>query len=268
MTSRLALRLARAIVRRYPAAWRERYEAELLALIEDAPPRWRDVVDLGRGSLVERAGAVVEPAAHPTLSAAVVLAARYVLVPATMVAGAVALGMALKAALGPPSVATADTAGVVCLLLIAGSVLAYLARGIRSVLAGVPRWSLGLPHTLIWLGILVGLIALETWTGETPTTFGVLRWLYQAAIGTFLVLSHSPVRPGQRLVDSVNQLMLAREQLSWARMELTRCQTLASEGAAVEGELARAQSELARWQTQHDEAMRALQSMGYRARLP
>jgi multidrug resistance efflux pump len=76
------------------------------------------------------------------------------------------------------------------------------------------------------------------------------------------------VRPGQQLVDSVNQLMLAREQLSWARMEFTRCQTLASEGTAVEGELARAQTELARWQAQHDEAMRALQSMGYRARLP
>jgi hypothetical protein len=35
-------RLALAIIRRYPEAWRRRYEGEVLALIEDSPVRLRD----------------------------------------------------------------------------------------------------------------------------------------------------------------------------------------------------------------------------------
>jgi len=38
-------------VRLYPAQWRARYGDEFLALIEDAPPRWRDVWDVLRGAL-------------------------------------------------------------------------------------------------------------------------------------------------------------------------------------------------------------------------
>ncbi len=36
----------RWLIRLYPRAWRERYGAELEALLEDSPPRARDVVDL------------------------------------------------------------------------------------------------------------------------------------------------------------------------------------------------------------------------------
>ena len=35
-------RLALATVRRYPAAWRERYECEVTGLIGDFHLRWRD----------------------------------------------------------------------------------------------------------------------------------------------------------------------------------------------------------------------------------
>jgi hypothetical protein len=268
MTSRAVLRLARAIVRRYPAAWRERYEAELLALIVDSPPRWRDVVDLGRGSLVERARAVVEPAAHPKLAAAAVLAARYVLLPTVLMTAALGAGATLRWTFGPLSEAAADAAGVAALLTIAALGLAWLVRGARSVRAGTQRWSVGLAGGLAWLGLVILLLIVLSWTDGAPEGMRLVIWLYHTAIGTAVVLNRSRVRPGQQLLDTVNHLLVAREQLSWARMELTRCETLASEGAPVGGELARAQTELARWQTQHDEAMRALQSMGYRARLP
>jgi hypothetical protein len=41
--------LARAIVRCYPRSWRERYGAELRALLVDVPPRARDLLDLAMG---------------------------------------------------------------------------------------------------------------------------------------------------------------------------------------------------------------------------
>lgn len=52
--------LARAIVRRYPAAWRERYEDEVVDLLESAPVRAFDVGELFRNMLVEQVRAIVD----------------------------------------------------------------------------------------------------------------------------------------------------------------------------------------------------------------
>jgi hypothetical protein len=52
--------LARAIVHRYPAAWRERYEAEVLDLIDSAPVHAVDVGELFRNMLVEQVRATVD----------------------------------------------------------------------------------------------------------------------------------------------------------------------------------------------------------------
>lgn len=51
---------ARAIVQRYPAAWRERYEAEVLDLLDSAPVRAFDVGELFRNMLVEQVRAIVD----------------------------------------------------------------------------------------------------------------------------------------------------------------------------------------------------------------
>jgi len=42
------------LIRLYPTAWRERYEPEFVALLEERPPRARDVVDIIRGALDAR----------------------------------------------------------------------------------------------------------------------------------------------------------------------------------------------------------------------
>ena len=42
----------RAAAALYPPAWRERYAAELDALLDDVNPNWHDVVDLVKGALV------------------------------------------------------------------------------------------------------------------------------------------------------------------------------------------------------------------------
>jgi hypothetical protein len=45
-------RLLRLAVRLYPASWRHRYGDEFSALLEDAPPRWRDLPDVLKGAIV------------------------------------------------------------------------------------------------------------------------------------------------------------------------------------------------------------------------
>ena len=47
--------VARACLRLYPRRWRERYGAEVLALVDDAEARPRDLLDLALGGLRERA---------------------------------------------------------------------------------------------------------------------------------------------------------------------------------------------------------------------
>jgi hypothetical protein len=58
-------RLIRLVVRGYPRAWRERYEAEFLALIDDSPVTWRTVVDVLRSAGHEWARAAAARARDP-----------------------------------------------------------------------------------------------------------------------------------------------------------------------------------------------------------
>jgi hypothetical protein len=44
-------RLARSLIRLYPAAWRKRYGAEFEALLEEAPQGWSAVFDLFTGAI-------------------------------------------------------------------------------------------------------------------------------------------------------------------------------------------------------------------------
>jgi hypothetical protein len=47
-------RMARLLMRLYPAAWRERYGEELEALVEDSRPGWRGLADIARGAVAMR----------------------------------------------------------------------------------------------------------------------------------------------------------------------------------------------------------------------
>ena len=258
--------LARALIGRYPRAWRDRYADELLALIEDAPPRWRDLLDLWRGSLTERTRSLIEPAAYPRLSVAAVILARWVLLPAAIVGVAFALGLTLSATAGRLDETAFELATEALFVLFLGTAIGYLARGLKGALAGSPRWSLGLPGRLIFLSTWTGLIVLQTWADQLRGGYQIWSWVFSAAWTSNLVLNRLPIRTVHELKDTVEKLMLSREQLSWARMELTRCETLSAQGASNAAELARAQTELSRWQTLQDEAMGTLRQMGYRAR--
>jgi hypothetical protein len=267
LLSTARVRLARAIVRRYPRAWRDRYESELLALVQEVPPRWRDLADLSRGCAVERARALYEPAAHPTLTLLLVGAGRYLIVPALVFASFVAIGGGLRVSLGTLSGAAADAAAWTLTAALVGSLIAYLARGLYTWSVGTPRWSLGITGSIVWFGLVGVHAVVSIWADQARGSMPI-QLFYFTAYATVLVLNR--LRTCQRLIDVVNQLLGAREMIGkngWARLELARCESLAAQGVPMADGLVRARAEFDRWQAVHDEALRALSAMGYRGRL-
>ena len=68
----LSSRVAAALVERYPAVWRERYGAEMLALLEERGVRCRDLLDLLRACCSEWRIDLANPETHP-LAAGLIL---------------------------------------------------------------------------------------------------------------------------------------------------------------------------------------------------
>jgi hypothetical protein len=75
-TRPLIRRLSHAVLRRYPQAWRERYELEMTALIDDSTLGWSDVAELVRGMLEERAHELVQSDDRPKRTAIFLTALR------------------------------------------------------------------------------------------------------------------------------------------------------------------------------------------------
>lgn len=251
-------RLAHSIVRRYPQPWRERYEDELLALIEDSPLRLGDILDLARGCVVERARALVEPAERPWVLRAAIVAMQLA-VPISLFVVAWGIGTGLTAALGPPPDALTWIVMAACIATV--GVGFRLSFGVqREAVRDASPWNLHQPYPRAYVAILVMVGALGYWSqvissGATFSLFVV--WFFRSTGWLGL--------PGAEIMQALGRLYDVRYQLSWARMELSRCETLASQGT-VTADLDRARSEMARLEREQDEALQALRAMGYRAR--
>src|SRR5262245_27520461 len=118
---------AHAIVRRYPEAWRERYEAEVRGLIDDTPVQFRDLGELLRGLFTERARELLMSDEKPGRTALVVGLASPI---AGMLFAGLAwlVGNGVGRLTGPWSNASEYvTLAVFCVLL--GVVLVLLIRG-------------------------------------------------------------------------------------------------------------------------------------------
>lgn len=260
--------LARATVRRYPAAWRERYEDEVLALLAEAPVRWRDVIDLSRGLLIERVRSVLEPGDHPTLAAAV-----YWLLLATLryLPGVVATGLLLAAGLWlnrtfGPAPTWAAIVGFGSFLVGTGYHRKYYWPADR---AGIPRNDrMPMPRgrgLAVLLMVFVG-FGIVTWADPPGGRTGPMQtalWFY--LLPGFIA---SQIRPrftrSREILWAFGALDSVMSQLKWAQMELDRCRILHAEGQWVP--LADAEADVQRLRNERDEILSVLHRCGYRAR--
>jgi hypothetical protein len=160
-------------LRLYPRAWRERYESEMLAVLEGRPIDWRTRVDLVRGAL--------DAHVHPTTAPSIPVVAAIVAGVAWIVAGLAAATQPL-----PP-----DWPGFLVETLPVGLVGAIaalrvvLAVGRRSGLGGPRGTGLALAAALVGHVALILALAVAFVGGTYGSITGAA--LSIAGVGTVLV---------------------------------------------------------------------------------
>lgn len=258
----LTLTLSRWLVGRYPQAWRERYETEMLSLLQDSAPRARDVLDLARGLASERARALFEPGDRPVLTLIFLFFGLAVLALALPLTASAA-GSTAAFWLGGLPRAVGRAAG----LLHATVVLVFVARLYHAYPSIQTAYRNGEPIRplfsaragLVWLVAMLASLALLTWASFSR----VLSM--QVALSASLLLHQLSGHSFRRVQAAVYRRVAARRQLRWALMELGRCKRLDAQG--IPSPLYEAERSVDRLVREKDDAMAALHDMGYRASL-
>lgn len=269
--------VARLIVRWYPRAWRQRYEDEVLALIDAGPVRLGDVCGLLRNGINERVLSFYEPSRHITayrfISGLALLTYISVLFLAVLTAGAIPFGMGyfVQRIAGPLPAVWLDTIAWAYLLALMVLVMPAYVRFFRLQLARMNGTSL--PHQaarLRWMIIggyagltfLSGLQADLSFRQSFPPVFH--SWFLVFILWEFPE-DFDPRWPGRGLFEALGRLRAARHDLRWARMELDRCESLYA-GRVPGPELQASRAEMDRLTRDEANAVAELDAMGYRAR--
>jgi len=255
-------RLARAIIRRYPFAWRERYEGEVLSLLDDSPVAPVDVLELSRGLIVERAKALIEPADHPALTdwGFRTVAGLINIAPAvTIVVGGAALGGQLARWLGDPPQAVPLIAVACCLVVL---VIDIGARRVKGV--ALPRsinLALGVRHCLFMV------MWHWSWTPSASVPANVHKMFYWSQLWVWTTVAHRllgwrfPWRPMCDAVEKYQEALLAVRD---AQSDVDRCR--ASNERLAQFHLQPALETLTQRERERDEARAIVETYGYRAR--
>jgi hypothetical protein len=268
--------LARAIVRRYPAAWRERYEDEVLALVDAGAVRPRDVVDLLRGWIRERVLALYEPSRHipafRLISGLALAAFVTVMVVGTLAVAAVPVlcGYLIRLATGPLPVGTLDAMEWALLpffILPLGISWIQLYRlQWAHVKTGAPLPPTFARHRLVVLGVCGGMSVLGGMRPDISFESSYVFVLYPWMVLTHFYEPPADAKwPGNDLFETLGRLRSVRYDLRWARMELDRCEGI-YEGREPGPELRAARAEIARLMGAEADALASLDAMGYHAR--
>ena len=270
-TGPLIRRLAQAVLHRYPRAWRERYEEEITALIDDTRLEWRDVAELVRGMLAERARELVQSDERPKRTAFVLSAVRFAFGVA-FVGSVVAFAGLIRRLTGvlPESTGQIIVLGMLPLFVAFLVVLWRIRRGppFRPQ-PPYPAWATFTMLPLWFLLLTVMAWALDWspressilpgWLGYLPSISN-LFWLGVVAVGLA-----SGLLPGRQLLFTFSQLTVLEDQLRSARQLVDGCHEMIAKG--VPSPLSAAESELDRVTRGRDAARARLYALGYRARL-
>jgi hypothetical protein len=259
--------LARAIVHRYPLPWRQRYEAEVMELINDTPLRARDLGELVRSLFVERARALIEDADHPSRTAWVLGSIQPLFVIVFM-ASAWGLGVFLRRSVGTASEIVAWV-GMSLIVVFAVSTIVGSARYRTSdpIYGYKPVYPAWLALTL--LPVIYLAIVFSAWSGwspdDTPPHLGWVRWLvwafiYSSSVGDV----SSAFWPGRRMLSVLGRVSYADNAIKSAQQWVGGCHEMIAKG--VPSPLEDAEAHLAKQIAERDEAREELQQLGYRAR--
>ena len=267
MTRALALQLLRS----YPPAWRERYEAEVRALIDDAGVRVRDLAELFRGLITERVRELLTSAENPKRTAA----ALGLVKPAAMVLfmlAALALGLILRLFTGPWSPDARQWGAVVFqLFFVSAMCVSFFTRrrpwGSHD--QSYPAWvgAVLLPALFVLVVLAVaGQFSMSDEYSPEGTKWMTRNqhWLNLLIYSTWILDVSSSVWPGRRLLHAFLQLQGAEQQFKASEAWVASCREWIAKG--VPSPVADAERQVAVWTASLDLARERVHALGYRAR--
>jgi len=253
--------LARLIVHLYPSAWRERYEAEVLDLLEATPLRLRDLNELVQGLVLERWRQLAASPESPRRTEAVLVLFGPVTVLATVLV-AIGAGRMLRGSLGawPPDWASAGEWVVIAVVF-----AALPLRWAASRLARRPFTGL-----VVLLALLIVVVAGSAWgdlvrfegfRGRSDSMADLMALLLFWFLGGSLTRGFWPDRT---ILDAIDRREVAQQQLDMSRAWVEGCHRSAASGLPVP--LEEAEAQVVQWEDELREADAAVETMGYRAR--
>lgn len=255
--------LAKAIVRRYPAAWRERYEDEVMELVNAAPIRFTDLGELIHGLIVERWRELVTADDAPRRTQAILVLLGPGVILATILV-AIAVGRGLTLSIGPWPSQWVDVGEWTFFSLF----LVHVLVSTRWLFQRLPA-----PAGFTLLAGLLSLfvmVALAEWgdimrfegsQNVMPVPVTWRRAIFFWMVGIGLTRGRWP---DKSILDAIDQRDAYNEQLRLARAWVDGCHTAMAAGLSAP--LADAEAQVQSLQQELDRATAELAAKGYRAR--
>ena len=262
-------RFAFEILRRYPPAWRERYEAEVSALIDQGGVRVGDLAELVRGLLTERAAALLLDDERPKRTMLYLGLLKPAFTIALILVASI-IGYALRWLTGPWSeplqIAGTISSGIFITVFV---IVAFRAR--RPWSQAGPPYS---PRTgMIMLPAFFAAVVFVQWgqlfgTPDLPPGrfdwLATNRWFMWWGYLTITADLVSAFWPAQRMLNAFVAIQLAEMNLKSNKQWVEGCREWIAKG--VPSPLGEAEAQVAHWTREREAAREQLHALGYRAR--
>jgi len=262
--------LAHAIVSRYPQAWRERYEAEVRGLIDDASIHFCDLGELLRGLLTERARELLTSAENPSRTATILGLISPVSGGAFILLAWLA-GYTVKSVGGPWS----ETTEYVALFAVLGLMLASFVTWVRGwkrrdrSILGEPL-SVPPDFVIVLLPMLFVEVAIFAAFPSDEPTYRPLIPIWINRMLTFFLWAGitgnlmSSLFPGRELLQAFARVSYSEGQLRSNEVWVEGCRDWISK--CVPSPLNDALALVGKWTVERDSARARLKELGYEAR--
>jgi len=259
--------VARLIVSWYPRPWRERYEGEVLELIDASPVRLHDVGELVRNMLVEHVRASTD-LAEPTRTVTRLLRVKLLAVLAVFVVTGT-LGIVLGSWYRvPESIGERVPLVLLAFWLLLAAVWLFHRLKHRALSEDgrppFPVWiaMVCLPVHLVASVLGIWLLMSDTWSSTRPLF--LITLLYDnfifASIAGWLLMQ---IWPGQRLVQALIEFQQAEGAVGAAETWVARCKEWNEKG--VPSPSSDAEAALEQRRREYATALERVQAVGYRA---
>lgn len=262
-------RLALAVLRAYPAAWRERYSDEMSSLIGESRLRIRDLVELLRGLLTERVRELISSDEHPARTA-FVLSMLPPMFGLAFLSAAIGAAVALRELTGTgPGRAHDIMVGLLLASFAADAILFFAGRtrtdaGVKSYKPWVAP-SL-MPRLFATAVLFIAAIALEPDTSgnRIAALSPFVRWAVVLGFGLNAASLAACLAPSRRLLAAFMAVTAAGQRLADGRRFAADCR--ATRAIGLPAPVAEADAAVEHWTAELEAARVTLQTLGYRAR--